>query len=400
MKYLAKSYIISIIALFVFYIVAFMIAIVLKNLILSYILTLILLIIVSFISYKLSVWYPKRIKKLSSDKFKELKDKMNQNKLSLFERLYVYAYNDVAVDILEPIIKENNIKYVKDLDFDASYDKEYITFTYCYKNHNVYHFIYQNNITYRIDSPKQYDYLEINEAFEKAKVSDINIFHYNTLEEYFTELLPIFKECIHSIEEFEEAANSFKINQKTLEEIKDYKDYNKSTAILLNVLSLIMTVPISVLTYTGFSDMESILHDHVLRMIVTILALITLPAFIFISFIYSIVQLVHCRFINKDILSQNVLELTGKPYKVKLMTSSVGYRHNVYKFGFGVKLYFKNGKKIKLKFAHYFDYPNRKQAQSIKEEILKKNFELKYYKKSKYIVFGAEIIRKIIKRKI
>ena len=93
---------------------------------------------------------------------------------SLFEKLYVKAYNDTAIEILQNIFELNCIS-VKNIDFDASYDNDYITFTFTHKTHKVYYHIFEEKIEYFIDSPEKYDHLTINQEYEKKHNININI---------------------------------------------------------------------------------------------------------------------------------------------------------------------------------------------------------------------------------
>lgn len=396
MKYLAKGYIISIICMFITYICTFILAAVFGNILLAGIITIAFGVIISILYAKLKEWYPKRIKKLSHKKFKEFKEKPN---LNLFEELYVKAYNDIAIEILENVFNYNSIDDVKNIDFDSSYDKKYITFCFEYKKHKVYYHIYEHKIEYYIDSPEKYDNLDINKEYEKISMINISINDFNSLEIFFNSLVDIFHKNIESIDKFEYEADAFIIDKKTMDEILDYKDFNKSTNIFLNVLCLVMVLPMGfALTFYLIKEFNSIIEqDGLAQTIIGIIALAFLDIFFVFSYIYSVYCLVKVKIIDTDIKKQNIEYITGKPIKVKFIKTSVGYRHSVHKFCSGIMLYFDSPKKVKLLFAHYFDIPSKEKQNKIKELIINKNYELTYYKRSKLIVKGMERDRKKLK---
>ena len=186
MKYLAKGYIISAVCFLGAHIVPLILAILLENIKLAIIITVLLVIILSIIFFKAKEWYPKIIKKLSHQKFQKLKEKNNK---TIYEQLYIKAYNDTAIEILKEVFNYNDIKNINIIDFDASYNKEYITFYFEYKKHRVYYNIYEDKLEYYIDSPEKYDHLKINKEYEKTFKINIRINDFNSIQSYLNKAL-------------------------------------------------------------------------------------------------------------------------------------------------------------------------------------------------------------------
>jgi hypothetical protein len=115
----------------IFYITLFSISVVIDNSKLAFIATIVLIVLLGFSIYKFIDLYPNKIKELSERKYNELKLKEN---CSLFEQLYVKAYDDESVAILDKMINDNKIKHVYSLDFSSSYNRKYILFTFIIKD--------------------------------------------------------------------------------------------------------------------------------------------------------------------------------------------------------------------------------------------------------------------------
>lgn len=391
MKCLSIKFIIELILSFIFMILFLLIGIVFKNHVISWVLTILLFIIIGYILYRLVDWYPNKLNQLSYNKFIKLKSKETT---TTFEKLYINAYNDQANDILRNIITQNKIKHVHSLDFDAKAHHSYVSFSFNHKRHSVNYLIYEDKVEFFIDSPAKYDYIEMNKEHEKLKRIYVNINDFDSLEAFFTKLIPTIIKNINDIDQFEDNVNMINITKKTFDEIIDYKDHIKYNNILLVVLVSIFTIIISVLTYWTISDI--ILGDE--EGIILWGSIIGLFwSFIIYSYVYSITMLLHSRKITKDIKAQCVEKLVGKPYKAKILMSSVGYKRSTFKFSCGIKLYFNDPKNTKLILAHYFR-PTKEEKKEIIDKILTKNMELQYYRNSKIIINGAEKIKKIINK--
>lgn len=364
-------------------------SIVINNVFISLLIMILLIIIVVWMFFKICEWHEKRIIKLSKEKYERLKLKENPN---LFEQLYVQGYNDVAVEVLENVLEKNKVKHVYSLDFEAFYNKNYVLFTFNHKKHSIYYIIEENKVTYFIDSPKKYDHLEGNKEYEQSHVIRISVNDYESLELFFEDLIPSIVENINRVDEFENDIDLININPNTLEEIEDYRCYSKEMAILLNVLSLIMIAAMFWLTWWCIIEPEDF---WVYYLIIGLL-----DSFVLFSYIYSFIYFFLCNRIKKDMKTQSVESIKGKPYKVKLDVNTLNIRYSIIaRFCSGIKLYFyHNNKRIKLYFAHHFNVPTYKQKKEIMTEIINKELNLKYYKKSKMIIGGLESYRKRIKR--
>ena len=118
MKYIGRMHIFGGIFILIFYVLLFVVSILIGNYLLGFIVTIGLVSGFIFIGYKMIDWYPKKINQLSLNKYNRLKE---LEKISLFDELYVNAYNDNAVEILKDIIDYYKISHVHSLDFDARY---------------------------------------------------------------------------------------------------------------------------------------------------------------------------------------------------------------------------------------------------------------------------------------
>lgn len=395
MKDLAKGYIISMICLVSIYISILVLSIIFDNIWAGFSITVLFLVNCPIIYHFFKNAHPKKIKKLSHQKFRKLKEKENK---SLFEELYVKAYNDTAIEILKQVFVSNNIENIKNIDFTATYDKKYIIFQFEYKKHIVYYHVYENKVDYYIDSPKKYDYLKENNEYEKKETIDIVINNYNSIETFLNNLLSRYIQNLNAIDKFEDETEIIVIDQKTMDEIIDYKDFNKSMNIFLNILSIIFIGIMFPLNYVFIKDFNDITNDVLFKVIMAFICQISLDAFAIFSLVYSIYCLVKAKIIGNDIKVQNIDYINGKPYKVKILKTSVGYKHSVHKFCCGVKLYFKDPKKINLVFAYYFEMPSLKKQTTIKEVLTNRNYELAYYKNSKVIVKGMETVRRKLRK--
>jgi hypothetical protein len=124
-------------------------------------------------------------------------------------------------------------------------------FTFNYKRHNVYYFIYEDKVDYYISAPDVYSHLEINKEHEKLIRISITINNYDSLESYFSKLIPFILENINDINQFEENVSVFNINKLSNDSITYYQRIVKKRGIFTLVLTIIMTSIISLISYFG-----------------------------------------------------------------------------------------------------------------------------------------------------
>ena len=215
-----------------------------------------LIVIVTPIFFGIFIYKMKEINKenkieVLNKRFHELKEKENP---TLFEKLYVNAYNDKAIGILRNIINVNKIGYIHNIDFDVVYNKEYVVFDFEYKKHNIVYYVYENKIVYYIDSPQKYDHLECNEEYEKPYEMKININEFDSLEDFFNSLIPNIEFNIKTVDEFEENVNIVSINHKTLDDIEDLKGFYKEMRIHSTIWTSIYCIMMGVLNYFMIQD--------------------------------------------------------------------------------------------------------------------------------------------------
>ena len=382
LKWTGRIFIITTIILFLFIGLFMFLSLLIDNEIISFILSILVFVLLFYLAFKIWDWYPDKIKELTSNKYNELKIKENK---TMYEELYVNAYTDYTVTILELLLKENKVNNVYNLDFHVSYDKNYVSFHFNHKRHSVYYYLYENKIEYYIDSPPKYDHLDCNKEYEKTKKIDININEYDTLESYFNELIPSIRENIEIIDKFEEDVNLISINKVALEEAIDYKDYNKDMSIFLIVLSFILLIMCVFITINTIELENKI--SIILNVIILLIPISGLGAGIYaliVSFIMA-----------KDIKKQNVSFISGTPDKAKLKIEYIGYRQKV-KICTGIKIFI-NDKKLILPYS--FSNPTKEDKMFISDIVTKTKLELTYYTNSKLIVSGSESIKKNIKSK-
>lgn len=314
-------------------------------------------------------------------KIKELKIKENK---TLMEVLYLNAYNDFAVDILVKILKKNEIKHIYDMDFDIDEETLNSCFSFKYKSYNISNEIYVDKIISKMD-------------FEKDQELLININDYKNLEEYFNEILPMINRIISIIE----TKTENNISNKTINQILEYADFNISQHKITLLLSIITTPIFGILGYFGMKELIPVLNENFLNFIIGSIIVLSLPLLIVFAYIYSICGLIENIKLKKDVANNNISEISGKPYKVKFIFSTVGVKYpRVLNFGSGFILYFNTNTKKKLKYITYFSSPTRIQKKEVKKEIMKKQFEINYYTNSNYICNELKDIKKIIKRKL
>lgn len=393
MKYIARHYMLATLWYLLSIIGILIITIITRNIIVS---SLIILITPKFIG----IYYDKLKKankekkfKLLNDKFHELKDKENP---TMYEKLFVNSYNDLAIGILREVINKNEIKYIHNIDFDVIYDKDFIIFNFEYNYHQIYYYVYEDKVIYYIDSPRKYDHLECNNEYEKPYMLDLCINNYNNLESFFNSLIPNIKSNINSVDEFEENINIVNINPKTLADIEDLKGFIKEMRIHILIWSSLYCIIAIILTYFGITDIIMVNNSSFYQLFLLIICLVFIDGLGIASVICCIYYFRFARVLDNDMKHQIVDTICAKPYKVKFMVQSVGYRNSSMRFCSGIYLYFNEGKKLKLTFAHYFSVPSKKHKKAINNEFIKKQLDIKYYKNSKVIISGLESYRKSI----
>ena len=91
---------------------------------------------------------------------------------------------------------------------------------------------------------------------------------------------------------------------------------------------------------------------------------------------------------------QIVDSISGKPYKVKFINQSVGYKHYSMRFCSGIKFYFDD---VKITYVGYFNNLD-KSKKELKQELLKHNYNFNYYKNAKVIIGGINLVDKCFKK--
>lgn len=344
-------------------------------------------ILISFLFYcKYKDYNEKRKNKILNDKFHELKDKDNN---TLYETLFIKAYNSLAIDIVKNIISQNKIEYIHKIQFEVEYNKDYITLSFEHKKHKVYYIIYKNKVVYFIHRASKYHHIEVCKEFEEAKMINICINNYETLESFFDTLIPSIKNNIEAIDEFENSFNLVNIKNYILDEVIIYKNYIKRLAKQLFIVIMLYMI---VLICANIGIINGIMTDFN-NIVLYINTFILLDGSFICVCIYNFYLYKKYKVIEKDIKTQDVLNIKAKPYKAKLIIGS-SY-HSRYRYVIGIKLYFKDN--IKLILPYDLTVPNKEQKESILKILVKNELELKYYKNSKLIVSGTEPLIKKIK---
>ena len=377
MKELNKKLIISYLSNTLLGFIVFIVCALLENIILGLLIFIVVIISSNMISSRIKKYNENKKINIFKTKIKDLKNKENKN---LLEILYLNAYNDLAIDILVRVLKDNNIKHIYDIDFDIDENSLNSYFTYKYKSYVIENEIYEDKMISKME-------------LQKDKELQVNICDYNNLEEYFNAIIPSINERISLIDKNKEN----NIENKVINEIYEYQDLNASQLKMTLILSIVTTPMFGVLTYFGIKESITIFDENIVNFIIFCIIISLLPGLIIFSYFHCILGLIKNKKLKKDIINNNISKLSGKPDKVRLITSTIGMRYpNVLHFGSGFVLYFK---KKKLKYIVNYSLPNRKQRKEIIKEILKSEFELTYYTNSNYICSNLKEIRKIIRRK-
>ncbi len=377
MKELNKKLIISYLSNTLLGFIVFIVCALLENIILGLLIFIVVIISSNMISSRIKKYNENKKINIFKTKIKDLKIKENKN---LLEILYLNAYNDLAIDILAKVLKDNNIKHIYDIDFDVDENSLNSYFTYKYKSYVIENEIYEDKMISKME-------------LQKDKELQVNINDYNNLEEYFNAIIPSINERLSLIDKNKEN----NIENKVINEIYEYQDLNASQLKMTLILSIVTTPMFGVLTYFGIKESITIFDENIVNFIIFCIIISLLPGLIIFSYFYCILGLIKNKKLKKDIINNNISKLSGKTDKVRLITSSIGIRYpNVLHFGSGFVLYFK---KKKLKYIVNYSLPNRKQRKEIIKEILKSEFELTYYTNSNYICSNIKEIRKIIRRK-
>lgn len=378
-KYLVKREIFIAITSIILFVVVVVIGALLDNIYIAILLGIILFTLIFIGLDKYKEYLKNKKKEKFKNKMKELKLKEN---ITTYENLYLNAYNDMAIDILIKVFKNNNYKHINEIDFFVSDEEDYITFDFKYRKYGIYNKVYLDKIVSKTD------------LIEEKELA-ISINDYNSIEAYFVAILPIVSENILLIEEQKEIKQ-----EQTLKEIEEYIDYAKSQTTIMCILLLVCSIPFSFITYLGFKELIFSVND-IGSYVIMIPILSLLPGLMILGFIYCIHNLIDFKTVKKDLENNNISTIKGVPYKARIVKITVGVKYPfIYTYGAGVILKFKqDNKKVKLLFVHRFNEPNRHQKKEIIEEILKKEYEVSYLSKSRYIVSDIKEIRRIVKRK-
>ena len=173
MKELNKKLIISYLSNTLLGFIVFIVCALLENIILGLLIFIVVIILSNMIVSRIKKYNENKKINIFKTKIKDLKNKENKN---LLEILYLNAYNDLAIDILVKVLKDNNIKHIYDIDFDIDENSLNSYFTYKYKSYVIENEIYEDKMISKME-------------LQKDKELQVNINNYNNLEEYFNAII-------------------------------------------------------------------------------------------------------------------------------------------------------------------------------------------------------------------
>ena len=131
--------------------------------------------------------------------------KQKENK-TLYDYIFMNAFTNKIVNVLKDDLKVKKIQNVNNLScYIHRVNKIDIYFNY--QKHYVKLFIYNDKITYQIDTPEEYDILESNKQFEQIKTIDVNL----NIISYFDKFVDLFSNVIINIKQ---DIDTFKLDNK------------------------------------------------------------------------------------------------------------------------------------------------------------------------------------------
>ncbi len=252
--------------------------------------------------------------------YKELINKENK---TLYDQLYIKAYNDEADELLEQYIY--NIKNKKIYDFNIYPQVNYIVICYSYKGYDIYFNIFNDKYISYIDAPEKFDYVEERKEFEKKEITTLNFNTLNSMEEFFLLIYEKIKTINDKIDIFNKTIKlSILTNGKLLNNLYSYKHLCKVES-FVGLFGGIFVCGLGVIFLITLLNDKTLFNEYIFRdlfELFLILLWIIFGIFVFINSIFWTIKLIQ---IKKDNKYKELSKFSGEITKVKLIIDP-GYK--------------------------------------------------------------------------
>lgn len=321
--------------------------------------------------------------------------KQKENK-TLYDYIFMNAFTNKIVNVLKDGLKVKKIQNVNNLScYIHRVNKIDIYFNY--QKHYVELFIYNDKITYQIDTPEEYDILESNKQFEQIKTIYVNlniISDFDIFVDLFSDVITNIKQDIDTFK-LENKVDSF-FNGRILSNFEASTSYLKLEGIVCTIGGIIFVPICSYIAYICYNDTKMKLENIVgyyTGLIIMVIALILLIGVL----IYGLNYVFKCFNMVRDIKLKR-MSVINKPLKrVRIIYDQPGKynRHRTLRY---IKLYYDEiTLLLPLKYPESFIHVDKSE---LYDELLSVKTEIKYLTKSKLVVQGGSRYIQIVKKYI
>lgn len=327
-------------------------------------------------------------------KVKQYRKFKNKESKSIFEKIYIKAFQNTFDDELKEIIRNFDIKDLKEFDVEIC-NKDLVQIYYRYNKFQVFTFIDDNKIMYYIDTPQRYDGSKENKLFESKKYFCKKTNEYNSLDELFNEFVFKTKSIQNDVNEFIDKTYVDDVfNGRLFNKLKNLKNYMKTEGVLALIFGTFITSALVAMLIYGFNTWD--IFDSVFSFICFIAVysfLVLFFLFFMICGAYYVITLIRMK---KDINKKEILTVSGKPKKVRICNDQYS-RYSKTRYIRYLKVWFDNVVVI-IPFSNREILMNPENKKICYQECLKVNKELTYLKRSKIVIKGDNSYLECVKK--
>ncbi|MBQ8292579.1 MAG: hypothetical protein IJX78_02080 [Bacilli bacterium] len=342
----------------------------------------------------LSIWLDIYADKFLKKKQARYKSVLEKTSKTIYDELYILAYQKQADDLLKELIKKEKVKGISSLDIEIiGLDK--IHLYYKYNSFDVEAYIKDDCVVYVIDSPAKYDGTKANKELEKKRTSSFKINNYISVEDFFDEFIEVIKTTNKEIDIYIEnnvVDNIF--NGRLIFKLKDSTDYLKREGYICAILGIFLFIASVAILYSGLQDKE-FMSNNQLGYFVCIFCALLFVGFTAGCTIYGFNYVIKYLNMKKDIEHKQYEIMTEKPRRVRIIhdQKSKYSNHRTLRY---IKLYYQKTSLL-IPFSDYEEVNRIKNKRKCCKELLKLHKELKYLKRSRLVISGHQEYIKIVK---
>ncbi len=313
---------------------------------------------------------------------------------TLFEECCVLTYQNKLDDFLKAALEKKKIKNINSLSVTINNHRQPVIF-YKYTGFEVYIYLTENNVFYKIDSPTRYDGIKDNIELEKLEKTTIDLDSFILLDDLIAHLVDLIYNINLTISTFtKDNIVDDLFNGRLLDKLKDYLSFLKREGWLCTILSIPLTALFAWGIVMAFTDVSYKADNPAVFYLVLILC----PAFVLLftwAFFHGIKCLIRRKAFYKDFEQKRVLTINQELSKITIDMEKPGKHSSVF-YLTSATLYFKGLKLILPLPRRAVNNPRNKRK--CYNECLKVQTSLKYLPNSKIIVDGADRYINIINK--